>query len=373
MGDVNGSRLSSDKHTVWSLDPHTRAKHDLLRGYLAAWFPTLGSWQGRVVFLDGFAGPGVYAAGEPGSPAIALNTLLDHSYFRQMPTTEFVFVFNEVDVKRHESLRQVVSGIESARQPWPSNVKVEVSHEGFQTLARNILDGLGPNKMAPTFAFLDPFGYKDVPMSLIAELAKYAQSELFLYFDFNSANRFGTAGVVDEHFEALFGTDEFKSAPPAQDPRRKVFIRDLYKRQLEQVAGFEFVRYFEMVNARGLTGHYLFFCTRHKTGLSKMKEVMWKVDPMGGSRFTDMLAGLEVLFTPEVDTAPLASALRKQFAGKTVSIEAIEDFVIVRTPYALSHLRRRTLKPMQDLRQIGSPNQKRRNTYPAGTLITFPA
>ncbi len=130
MDVVNGPRLSSDKHAVWSLDPHTRAKHELLRGYLGAWFPTLGSWQGRVVFLDGFAGPGIYAGGEPGSPAIALNTLLDHSYFRQMPQTEFVFVFNEVAAERCDSLRQVVAGVEAARQPWPSNVKVEVSHDG---------------------------------------------------------------------------------------------------------------------------------------------------------------------------------------------------------------------------------------------------
>lgn len=59
--------------TVWPLEPHTAAKHALLKNYLGAWFPILASARGRVVFLDGFAGPGHYDGGEPGSPIIALS------------------------------------------------------------------------------------------------------------------------------------------------------------------------------------------------------------------------------------------------------------------------------------------------------------
>jgi hypothetical protein len=35
------------------------------------------------VFIDGFAGPGRYSGGEPGSPVIALQVLLAHPYFQQ--------------------------------------------------------------------------------------------------------------------------------------------------------------------------------------------------------------------------------------------------------------------------------------------------
>ena len=61
------------KTTVWPLEPHTKAKHEILRRYLGAWFPILtsGGWNRRVIFLDGFAGPGRYSACEPGSPIIA--------------------------------------------------------------------------------------------------------------------------------------------------------------------------------------------------------------------------------------------------------------------------------------------------------------
>lgn len=70
--------------TQWPLDPHTAAKHEILRRYLNAWFPILGTYNGRVVFLDGFAGPGIYSQGEPGSPIVALRTLLEPARLRPM-------------------------------------------------------------------------------------------------------------------------------------------------------------------------------------------------------------------------------------------------------------------------------------------------
>ena len=47
--------------TIWPLEPHTAAKHEILRRHLGAWFPIMCSWNRRLVFVDGFAGPGQYA------------------------------------------------------------------------------------------------------------------------------------------------------------------------------------------------------------------------------------------------------------------------------------------------------------------------
>jgi three-Cys-motif partner protein len=65
--------VTAPKDIVWPLEPHTKGKHEVLRHYLEAWFPILGFTQGRIVFIDGFAGPGEYAGGEKGSPLIALD------------------------------------------------------------------------------------------------------------------------------------------------------------------------------------------------------------------------------------------------------------------------------------------------------------
>jgi three-Cys-motif partner protein len=66
----------------WDCPPHTKAKHEMLAKYLDAWYPIIASWNGRLVFLDGFAGRGRYTDGSEGSPLIALRRLIDHRLFR---------------------------------------------------------------------------------------------------------------------------------------------------------------------------------------------------------------------------------------------------------------------------------------------------
>ena len=50
---------------LWTKDQQTQGKHLILRNYLNGWFPILGSSNGRLLFIDGFAGPGEYDNGEP--------------------------------------------------------------------------------------------------------------------------------------------------------------------------------------------------------------------------------------------------------------------------------------------------------------------
>jgi len=52
--------MATPKETLWELDPHTKAKHEILGRYLAAWFPILGTYHSRIVYVDGFSGPGRY-------------------------------------------------------------------------------------------------------------------------------------------------------------------------------------------------------------------------------------------------------------------------------------------------------------------------
>lgn len=346
--------------TVWERPPHTKAKHDILTRYLGAWFGIFGTsrYHQRVNVLDGFAGPGRYDDDEPGSPVLTLNTLLDHRSFATFGDTTFNFIFNEWNDERFASLQGVVAGVKVSRTPWPKTVQVHERNQNFQALA-------------PTFAFVDPFGYKDVPMSLIRDLVSHPSCELFIYFDFNSVNRFANAGNVDPHFTALFGCDEYKDAPAA-DAGRGQFIHDLYERQLRQECDFAHVCSFEMVNKTGHTGSYLFFCTRNNQAYDKMKEAMWKLAPGGGYRFDDRLAGQPVLFADEANTGPLQDELAQHFGGRTVSVQEVIQYVITKTPFHSGQVKVKTLKLMQAAARISSPNQKKKGTFPDGTLIEFP-
>lgn len=369
--------MTGTKDTVWEMEPHTRAKHELVRQYLGGWFPILGANSGRVVFLDGFAGPGVYRGGEPGSPIIALQTLLDHSHWRRLQGCEFVFEFLEPEADRAERLKRELTRFVSERGGLPGNVKYEVQRSTFEQGATEIIEMLEEQKarLAPTFAFIDPSGFSGVPLELISQLLDFDKCEVFINFMFDFINRFATAGNVDHHLGRVFGCDDYQQARVlSRGERRRQFLHDLYEHQLREVAGFPYVRRFQMFNQQGHNVYSLFFGTRNLRGLKVMKEAMWKVDPGGTYRFSDRLAGQTVLFG-KTDVEPLRQAIMWNFAGQTVGVEEIERFTLVNTPYSASHYNRAVLKPLEKEERIEvvSTPRERRYTYPQHTVIRFPS
>jgi three-Cys-motif partner protein len=369
---------------VWEIEPHTRAKHELLRRYLGAWFPILASSgrHKRILFIDGFAGPGVYSGGELGSPLIALNVLIGHPHFERWQSTEFKFAFVESDANRHSSLESEVETFwKSVPDGKPSNVVVHVVNAEFVAVAKDIISDLSDRnkQLAPTLAFIDPFGWSGVPLTVIRDLLSFDRCEVLFNFMFDAVNRW----VADErpgiatHFNDLFGSEEREHARAAgmSGDVRKAFLSALYMHQLQEVAGFDFVRKFEMVDSeRGRTAYFLMFGTRHRKGLSVMKDAMWALDPVAGVRFAGSAGAQEMLFEPEPDFGPLREAIRVRFMGETVSVEDVERFVIDETDYKVTHCKKQVLRPFEESGELEclSP-RKRRFTYPAGVQLRFMA
>ena len=70
---------------LWEREPHTGAKHELLRYYMGAWYAIMSTTRHkRFVYYDAFSGPGQYKGGEDGSPLIALKALVEHRAFDNM-------------------------------------------------------------------------------------------------------------------------------------------------------------------------------------------------------------------------------------------------------------------------------------------------
>src|SRR3989338_8237693 len=83
----------------WKIDPHTSAKHEILKKYLQPWMAILSSTRKRLVYLDGFAGPGEYLNEKDekinGSPIIAIECYLGHSLKNKI--NEICFIDNSVN------------------------------------------------------------------------------------------------------------------------------------------------------------------------------------------------------------------------------------------------------------------------------------
>jgi three-Cys-motif partner protein len=357
--------------TLWAMPPHTKAKLDILRFYLNAWLPIMSAWNRTLVYLDGFAGPGRYLGGEDGSPIVALKATLE----RQQPISASVaYLFVEGRQDRADHLRSEV-----AKLSRESRTTVRVECGRFADLALGLVDPAvrGNGRTNPLFAFIDPFGW-DVPFDIVRQLLKYRNSEVFVNFMFDPVRRFLSAPQQAANWDGLFGTKSWRDIRDDPDPESRARrIPSLYKRQLIDAGGAEYVLSFEMRDIRNGTDYYLFFATKDRKGLEKMKDAMWRVDGNGGHQFRDpQYPDQPLLIEVGPDFTVLRKAVTAQFGGRAVYIEELEQFVLEQTAFRLSDLRTPVLAPMEAesppaLQVTQAKPGRKRGQFPPGTIVQF--
>ncbi len=365
--------MASKKKAVWPLEAHTRAKHEILRRYLEAWTTILGvAGFPRIAYVDGFAGPGIYENGEEESPIIALKAALQHS---DRVTSEIRFLFIEKDGERAEILEREVTKLE-----LPSRYLVRIApgmsfEGGFR---KHLLEPFlaAGKELPPTFAFIDPFGWKDVPFSLVHEILKHKGCEVLVNVMYEEINRFLEHPDQPSNFDELFGTPEWRKASDLSEPaRRRDFIHNLYLSQLKNVAGARYVRSFEMRNKKNATDYFLFFATNSPKGIAKMKEAMWKVDESGEFRFSDATNPAQVLlFEQGPNFGELRRQLLRRFGGTTTTVATIEDFVLGETAFRETHYKKQILAVLEDSGQliaVDPPPSRRRKSYAPDLKLRF--
>lgn len=366
--------MSQPKEKLWELEAHTQAKHIILRNYLRAWFPIMGRYNERILFLDGFSGPGEYDNGEEGSPIIALKeamNFLSYCEKHQWKKPEIVFFFIEQDTDRAHHLKSKIEQLH-----LPKQIVYEVINSTFEEVGNDISNSLEEDnaKLAPAFLFIDPFGY-NLPFELIQKLMSHPKCEVFINFMYEFINRFITRDGQEKVMTRLFGTEDWRelNLDLLEPVARKATIHSFYQKQLEERAA-RYVRSFEMKGRRNPTKYFLFYGTNHKLGLEKMKDAMWSVDQGGGFTFSDATNPNQcVLFGNEPDYSYLKNLLISKFSGKQVTIESIEDYVVCETPFKRSHVKTNTLAPMEKANEIKVVKSKRKTKrgYPEGTIIQF--
>lgn len=356
--------------TVWPIENHTLAKHEILKEYLNAWIPILGRTSGRIIFLDGFAGPGIYKGGEKGSPIIAMKTAMEHQSIRSVKEIRFAFIEN--DKKRSEILKQT---IENEFPNLPSNIHYEIISGDFVNSLTNTLNSIEENgkNLAPTLAFLDPFGYSEVPFELVSRLLNYSRCELLLTFMSGFVNRFMDKSH-EKAVDSLFGIESWKGARDIEDTDDRLnFLLELYSSQLESI-GIKFVRPFKMMDSSRRTIYDLVFATKHWKGMDAMKKAMLKVVGNGTYTFSDKIDTKQTYFVDYSDEShwieDASNAIFNRFSGRKESLENIRDFVLAKTPFRFL---KEILKYMEKNGKIISVTGRTRNalTYADGCTIEF--
>lgn len=325
--------MSTPKTILWEIEPHTKAKHEILRRYVGAWFGILGRKIPRILYLDGFCGPGRYIGGECGSPIIAIDQAISHA--KNLSATEFVFFFIDKDKDRIEHLK-----FEISQKALPANIKTHPLHTDFESALDAMfahVKGKG-TQLAPTFAFVDPFGFSGIPFRLISQLLDNPRTEIFINIMADAINRFveHPDSAIPQHIIDTFGTQQVVTLLK-NSPDRFRALRDLYQSQLRSHA--KFVRYFEMRDSNNRIIYYLFFASNNALGHQKIKEAFWKVDPFNGYSFSDQTdpnQGVLFIGDPSADVAKLLST---HFSNETVRGEQVYTFTNDKTAYIEKHAR----------------------------------
>ena len=167
---------------------------------------------------------------------------------------------------------------------------IRVFHETFGEggdVVAFLREKLQHSASTPTFAFLDPFGYKSVTMESVNEFLTGKESEVFI-----NLNMRGLLRVVNEskstdgakvaarkslqrNVTEIFGDDTWKSVQVESDTRkrRRILVK-AYKNTLIEKCGAKFAIEFGMRNEKNGWVYYLVYATKHPKGLELMKNCM---------------------------------------------------------------------------------------------------
>ena len=366
--------------TLPPIQPHTEAKHHILRYYLNEWFPILGRYHQTLRYIDGFSGPGEYEGGEPGSPLVALQTIRQHNQFGAFAkagrNVEFLFVDSNSEFYRH--LKTKIYGTHH-----PRAFGIQVEHGEFENLMTRLLDDFEANErqMPPTLVFIDPFGPAGFSMDLLSRLSSFMRMEVLINLNYNEFVQWILRDPT-KHVTAdrLYGGPRWRPALDLIDRERADFLVSEYEAALNEI-GWDGTS-FEMVNTQNQTAYHLVFGTQNYKGLEAIKRAMRDASQTGEFRYTDRIAPSQpVLMGLEKENEyprEIGEYLFTKYDGKEISksqlLEAEVNWHRQWLPQdlrkALLHLEYGDDPRIKDVRN-GDGRPRRKDSYPDGCYITF--
>lgn len=313
----------ADKDYWADYTPIQKAKHDLLQGYLGGWFPILASFSGHVLYVDCHAGRGRHETGDPGSPLVALTTLLGHRFRNGILTRcQVHFIFLEEIPNHAQSLQSELGKL----GPMPQNIDVRIANQDYERVLREALDYLeqARHSMAPSFFFFDPYGFK-LPMDLLQRIVRHPRSELLITFMVRYIDMAIHNPAQEENMNLLFGTADWRKLQGIRDPdeRHGEMIR-LYTESL----GCSHSSVLEMRGEHREHKYSLIHATNHPRGRELMKQAMWKLTDGSYAIYQSNDPRQLALITLDPDLAPLENELLRTYGGRDIHYQELTDWLL---------------------------------------------
>ena len=232
--------LPDDSLEKWVYKEHTKVKHEILNKYLEAWTNILGKFYQLNIF-DCFAGRGKFSEREDGSPFIIIKALTNVHKKTGRPNKATCF-FIEKNKNNFENLIFEINKdpIYKTHRDW---LNIECFNEEFSDVATDIIDKYKKN-MAPSFFFIDPFGFGGVSFNVIKEILDIRRTEVFISFMVRDVNRFMSSMHHKNSIEELYGIENVSSELSnrySHLPQDQALLK-LYRDRLHDGAKVDFTR-----------------------------------------------------------------------------------------------------------------------------------
>lgn len=317
----------------------SRVKAAIVSEYFWSWAKVILSTvrtkpNGRIAYIDLFAGPGRYEDGTKSTPLLVLQQAIADEDMRKYLVT----LFNDTNGDNTRELEVAIrklDGLEKLKyQPEIYNNEV----------GDKIVEMFEDMSLIPTLFFVDPWGYKGLSLRLINSVLRNWGCDCIFFFNYNRINMGLGNEFVEHHMDALFGKERAnnlrqKLANIRPQDREATIVEEIAQ-ALKEMGG-KFVLPFRFKNDKGTrTSHHLIFVTKHFRGYDIMKGIMAKqsssseegVSSFEYSPATSQQPLLFELFRPR-PINDLKNSLLQTFSRKTLSMEHIYEQHSVDTPY----------------------------------------
>jgi three-Cys-motif partner protein len=362
---------------IWVREDHTKAKHELLLAFFNKWVSIHSEHftqrrGGLVRIYDGFAGPGVYSGGEPGSPRILMEALCTNpNLHERWHRVRYEFTFVEQHPARANKLERGLAELEATLRGegrWTDRVRWSVTCGRYEEHMPQEAAGL-----SALFLFLDPFGYSHAPMTLTQDLVQQPKSDTLIFLPLSFVHRFAGRDGQEAALDRFFGTRAWREIPDGPD--RPKALLELFQEQL-RAAGLRWTLAFRLKPPERGNEYWIVGASGHPSGFESIKEGFWAVDPREGQGFAAPRAtpaGQQTLAfddpePPGPDTAPLLEILRVHFGRERFTVEQAVAFTET-TRFLKTHLRRLTLRPAEQAQKLHVQRPPGVHQFPEGRGI----
>ena len=301
---MSGSQAtwSADGSYIPPIDPHTKAKHQILETYLENLIYTLYG-KGRYgektfTFVDGFCGGGMYDDQDnktkwQGSPIRFIEAIragYKKSKRHYDLNVKFIFIDNNPEhLACLKNYSMPKAGLGELVDEQPHDFKGEVGKlveecefrcGEFEDLVNELILKVGIRK-GHSFFFIDPFGWTDISMQTIRKINDLKRTEILYTYMINYIKRFVFDRKDKDTFNRMLEAEEYyKELDNLNSFERtggQCYLRNESMRLFRDKGKAKYVFTFSMIPRGDVSVlYYLMHLSQKLTALEVIKESFWQ-------------------------------------------------------------------------------------------------